>query len=182
MDGKNTGRALALLRVVVGWGFLYAGLSKFLMIGTTTAFSALGYLKFGTLGTWPGVAEAAEGAPPVVVNPTHDLWVSLAANASVVQIVNFLVVFGEIAIGACLIVGLATRFSGLMGALMMGLFTVASWDFAHGIVNETFIYAAAALVLAVTRAGKVYGLDGILERTELLRGAPAVAKLARIVA
>jgi thiosulfate dehydrogenase [quinone] large subunit len=182
MDGKTTARALAALRVVLGWGFLYAGLSKFLMIGTTTAFSAAGYLKFGTLGTWPGVAAAADGAPPVIVNPTHGFWVSLAANTSVVEFINFLVVFGEIAIGACLIVGLATRFSGLMGALMMGLFTIASWDFAHGLVNETLIYAAAALVIAVTRAGLAYGLDGVLDKVSFVSRNPAIARFAHIVA
>jgi thiosulfate dehydrogenase [quinone] large subunit len=182
MDGKTTARALAGLRVVLGWGFLYAGLAKFLMIDGGKPFSALGYLKFGTGGTWPGVAAAADGAPPVIVNPTHDLWVGLAGNAGIVNAVNFLVVFGEIAIGACLILGLATRFSGLLGALMMGLFTVASWDFAHGLVNETLIYTAVALVLAATRAGKVYGLDGYLEKVALLRRSPAAARFASIVA
>jgi thiosulfate dehydrogenase (quinone) large subunit len=182
MDGKTTARALAILRVVLGWGFLYAGLAKFLTIGGGAAFSALGYLKFGTLGTWPGVAAAAEGAPPVVVNPTHGLWVSLAGNVSVVEFVNVLVVFGEIAIGAALILGLATRFSALMGALMMGLFTVASWDFAHGLVNETVIYATGAIVLAATRAGLAYGLDGYLEKAEFVRRSPAIAKFAQFVA
>ena len=60
--------------------------------------------------------------------------------------VNFLVVFGEIAIGIALILGIATRFAGLAGALMMALFYVASWDFAHGFVNEQFLYGILAAI------------------------------------
>jgi uncharacterized membrane protein YphA (DoxX/SURF4 family) len=44
MDGKYTGKALALLRIVLGWGFLYAGLSKFLQIGADGPFTSAGFL------------------------------------------------------------------------------------------------------------------------------------------
>lgn len=181
MEGNTTGRALALLRIVLGWGFLYAGLAKFLQIGADGPFTAAGFLKFGTAGTWPGVAAAAEGAPPVIVNPTHDLWVSLAANAGMLTVVDTLVVFGQIAIGAALILGLATRFAGIMGALMMAFLTIAAWDFGHGLVNQTMLYATVAIVLAATHAGLAYGLDGYLAKSGVLRNR-AVARFAGIVA
>jgi thiosulfate dehydrogenase [quinone] large subunit len=169
MDGKTVARALAALRVFLGFGFLWAGLSKFLMIGATEPFTAGGFLKFGTSGSWPGAAEAAEGAPPVILNPTHDLWVAFAGNATALTVVDTLVVFGQIAIGAALILGLATRFAGVMGGLMMTFLTVAAWDFGHGLVNQTSLYAIVALVLAATHAGRVYGLDGLIERASVLR-------------
>jgi uncharacterized membrane protein YphA (DoxX/SURF4 family) len=182
MDGKTIARALAALRVFVGFGFLYAGLSKFLMIGATEPFTSAGFLKFGTAGTWPGAAEAAEGAPPVILNPTHDLWVALAGNAAALTVVDTLVVFGQIAIGAALILGFATRFSGVMGALMMTFLTVAAWDFGHGLVNQTSLYAVVAIVLAATHAGKAYGLDGLLERAAVLREHGTVRRFAGAVA
>lgn len=182
MNGKTAAKALAGLRVFLGFGFLYAGLSKFFMIGTDTPFTAAGFLKFGTAGTWPGVAGAAEGAPPVVVNPTRDLWVALAGNPTLLSLTDTLVVFGQIAIGAALILGLATRFSSLMGALMMVFLTVAAWDFGYGLVNQTSLYAAVALVLAAAHAGKAYGLDGLVERTRILRDHGSVRRFAGALA
>ena len=181
MDGK-TAKALAALRVFLGWGFLFAGLSKFLQIGASAPFTAAGFLKFGTAGTWPGVAEAAEGAPPIINNPTHDLWIALAGNPTLLSVTDTLVVFGQIAIGTALILGLATRFSGVMGAVMMTFLTLAAWDFGHGIVNQTSLYAVVALVLAATHAGKVYGLDGLLEKATVVRENGAVRTFAGVVA
>jgi thiosulfate dehydrogenase [quinone] large subunit len=182
MEGKTVATALAGLRVFLGFGFLFAGLSKFLMIGADKAFTSAGFLKFGTAGTWPGVAEAAEGAPPVIVNPTHDLWVALAGNPTLLTATDTLVVFGQIAIGAALILGLATRFSGIIGALMMGFLTIAAWDFGHGIVNQTSLYAVVAVVLAAAHAGRAYGLDGILEKAAVLRDHAVFHRAAGVLA
>ena len=182
MNGTTVSKAIAGLRVFLGFGFLYAGLSKFLMIGVTTPFTAAGYLKLATAGTWPGVAQAADGAPPVIVNPTHGLWLALAGNPILVSLTDTLIVFGQIAIGVALIVGIATRFSALMGALMMTFLTVASWDFGHGLVNQTSLYAVVAIVLAATHAGKAYGLDGILEKSTALHGHLVTRRVAGAVA
>jgi thiosulfate dehydrogenase (quinone) large subunit len=164
---RNLTRGLAVLRIAVGAGFLYAGLDKVMhFAGAGKAFSAAGFLKGATLGAAPGSAEGA------VVNPTHDLWVSLAGNAGLMGVVNFLVVFGEIAIGVALILGIATRFAGLAGGLMMGLFYVATWDFSHGFVTEQFLYGVVALFVAYAAAGEAYGIDSILDRTRLVRSQP----------
>ncbi len=165
-------KALAALRIVTGFGFLYAGLEKiFDFAGTGKPFSAAGFLQFGSAGTLPGSAQDA------VVNPTHDLWVSLASNAALMPAINWLVVVGETAIGIALIFGIATRFSGVMGALLMGLITIAAWDFGFGVVNETVMYAVVALYLAVVDAGSVYGVDGYLEKTEVVTHTPALRYL-----
>ena len=182
MNGKTTAKALAALRMFLGLGFLTAGLMKFLQIGATGPFTAAGFLKFGTAGTWPGVAEAAEGTPPTILNPTHDLWLAIAGNPTLLSITDTLVVFGQIAIGAALILGLATRFSGIMGAVMMTFLTLAAWDFGHGIVNQTSLYAVVALVLAATHAGMAYGLDGIIEKASYLKEHSFARRFAGVVA
>jgi thiosulfate dehydrogenase [quinone] large subunit len=167
METTRIGKGLAVLRVALGAGFLYAGLDKVVHFdGATKAFNATGFLKGATMGAIPGSAEGA------VVNPTHDFWVALAGNAGLMSVVNFLVVFGEIAIGVALILGLATRFAGIAGTLMMALFWVASWDFAHGLVNEQFLYGIVAAFVAYAAAGEAYGLDAIIERTAIVKRAP----------
>ncbi len=163
-------RGIFLFRVILGWGFLFAGLDKALALGGAP-FSAAGFLKGATGGSWPGVDAKT------IVNPTHDFWVSLGSNASIMPLVNTLVVVGEIAIGACLIVGLATRFSGIMGAILTGLFFVASWSFSTGIVNEQLLYAFGAAFLAYVGAGQYYGLDAVLEKSTLVTRAPVLRYL-----
>ncbi len=152
----------ALLRVVVGIIMLWAGLEK--LIGEA-GWSAAGFLQYATGGTlgWPFVTgEPAEGA---IYNPTHDFWVNLAGNATAMQVVNLLVVFGETAIGIALILGLFTRFAAIMGALMMFFFFIAAWDFAYGVVNQHLTYLVVFLAVAGIGAGKYYGLDGMLTQS-----------------
>jgi len=153
--------AVAFGRIVIGIIFLWAGLEKLLGSGPE-GFSAAGFLQFGTNGTlgWPFVSgEVAEGT---VFNPTHDFWAGLAANASMMTIVNFLVVAGQLGIGIGLILGIFTRFSAAMGTLMMIFFFFAAWEFEFGIVNQHLTYAVVTFGLAVVGAGNYFGLDAVL--------------------
>ncbi|HEX5826104.1 MAG TPA: DoxX family membrane protein [Candidatus Limnocylindrales bacterium] len=159
ITGKIHQRGMALLRITVGIIFLWAGLEKLL---APEAFTAAGFLQFATGGTlgWPFVAgEVAEGT---IFNPTHDLWVSLAANESAMTLINVLVPFGQVGIGVSLILGLFTRFGAAMGALMMLFFFFAAWDFAYGVVNQHLTYALICASIYGLGAGRFYGLDGIL--------------------
>jgi thiosulfate dehydrogenase [quinone] large subunit len=153
--------AVALGRIVIGVIFLWAGLEKLLGSGAD-GFSAAGFLQFGTSGTlgWPFVTgEVAEGT---VFNPTHDFWVGLAGNDGLMPIVDFLVMFGQIAIGISLILGIFTRFAAAMGTLMMIFFFFAAWDFEFGIVNQHLTYAVVTFGLAVVGAGNYFGLDAAI--------------------
>ncbi len=161
--GSTQTKALAALRIVLGFGFLYAGLEKiFDFGGSGKAFTAAGFLQNGTAGSWPGAI------PKSIVNPTHDLWVSLGTNGQLMPILNWLVVAGETAVGIALVLGLATRFAGVMGAILITFITIAAWNFGNGLINETVLYAVVALYLAAANAGHAYGLDGYLDKTEFV--------------
>lgn len=160
-------RGLVVLRVVLGFGFFYAGLEKLLnFAGDDKPWSALGFLKFGTGGTIPNMVGLAD---PMSHNPTEGIWTGLAADPTLLGIADFLVVFGELAIGVALILGIATRLAGVLGAVMMFLFWIAAWDFQFGIVNQQFIYMIVSAFLAYAAAGRVVGIDGMLERSALAR-------------
>lgn len=168
-------RGLVVLRIVLGFGFLYAGLEKWLnFAGEEAPWSAAGFLKFATAGTVPNMVGHPES---MVHNPTQGFWVGLAGNPTVIDLVNFLVVFGELAIGTALILGVATRLAGTVGALMMLLFWVAAWDFQFGIVNQQFVYMILSVVVAYAAAGRAFGIDALLEKTPLVRRAPALKLL-----
>jgi thiosulfate dehydrogenase [quinone] large subunit len=159
-------KGIFVMRAAVGLGLLFAGLDKFLMWGGHV-FTSKGYLQFGTTGTWIGTD------PKTVVNPTHDFWVSLAGNATLVSIIDTLVVFGEVAVGAALLVGLATRFSALMGTILMALLYVSNWSFANGPFNEQFYYGIITAVIVFTGAG-AYALDTAIAKLPALQRIPVV--------
>ena len=155
-------RAIAGLRIALGLGFLYAGFEKVFQLAGAGAFNAAGFLTHATGGALPGSAATA------IVNPTHDFWVSLAGNAAAVNAINFLVQAGEIGIGIALILGFATRFASAAALLMMVLFYIANWSFATGPFNEQFMYGVVAAFLGLVGAGEYYGLDALIEKTELV--------------
>jgi thiosulfate dehydrogenase [quinone] large subunit len=142
-------------------------LDKFFMWASGTPFTSAAYLKFGTTGAWLGSAATA------IVNPTHGFWVSLAGNTSLVSVVDTLVVFGECAIGIALILGLATRFAGVMGTLLMVLLYVSNWSFANGPFNEQFMYGLGAVAIVMTGAG-AYALDTVVAKLSIANRIPAV--------
>jgi thiosulfate dehydrogenase [quinone] large subunit len=154
--------AVAVGRVVIGIIYLWAGLEKVTQgDGKGGPFDAAGFLQFGTNGSlgWPFVTGApVEGT---IYNPTHDVWVAVAGS-SLMPLVNTLVVFGECAIGAALILGLVTRFAAAMGTLMMLFFFFAAWDFAYGIVNQHLTYAVVTFGLGVVGAGNYFGVDAAI--------------------
>jgi thiosulfate dehydrogenase [quinone] large subunit len=152
---------VALLRIVVGVIFLWAGLEKAVGTGLGT-WSAAGFLEFATGGTlgWPFVTTPVEGA---IYNPTHDFWVALAGNDAAMSALSYLVPLGQIGIGVSLILGLFTRFGAAMGALMMLIFFVAAWEFEFGIVNQHLTYMVVCLALAGIGAGNYFGLDRVLK-------------------
>ncbi len=171
--------AVAVLRIVVGIIFLWAGLEK--VIGASGGFSSAGFLQFGTGGTlgWPFVSgEVAEGT---IFNPTQGIWTSLATNQSLLGIIDILVPWGQIGIGLSLTLGLFTRFGAAMGTLMMLFFFLAAWEFEHGIVNSHLTYAVVTAFIGYIGAGNYLGLDrGLADRVSptvrrwLLSGDPNV--------
>jgi thiosulfate dehydrogenase [quinone] large subunit len=151
---------VALLRVVVGVVFLWAGLEKAIGVGLGT-WSAAGFLEFGTCGSlgWPFVSEVADGQ---CFNPTQAFWVGLAGNEAAMTVIDWLVPLGQIGIGVALILGLLTRFGAAMGTLMMLIFFVAAWDFQYGVANQHLTYALISAAIAGLGAGKYFGIDGLI--------------------
>jgi len=76
---------------------------------------------------------------------------------------GYLVVAGEIAVGACLLLGLLTRWSALIGLFMMINYTLGPGTARGGATlaqQQTFIVALA--IFALANPGRTLGLDGLL--------------------
>ena len=172
MTGLTASRAYGILalRVVTGFYFLWAGLDKlFTFIGGAEPFSAAGFLTFGTAGTTS--AAVADGT---IVNPTAPFWADLASNTAFLSTIDVLVPVGQILIGTALILGFATRFSAVLGFVMMAFITTASWDFAHGWLNSSSFLGIVALILGIIRAGEVYGVDALIDDQPIVKRTPVL--------
>src|SRR3954467_14916533 len=95
--------AITVLRVLVGWHFLYEGIAKL----TSPSWSAVGYLKVSR-GPFSGVFKYLASHP------------NLLANADLVTM------WGLTIVGALLILGLFTRLASLAGIGFVLLFYLAN--------------------------------------------------------
>jgi thiosulfate dehydrogenase (quinone) large subunit len=153
--------AITVLRVLVGWHFLYEGLSKL----TAPAFTAAGYLK------------QAKG-------PLAGAFHSLAASPDLLANANLITMWGLTLVGALLILGLFTRLASLAGIAFVLMFYLAAppWigyfyaiptEGSYLIVNKNLVEVAALAVIFFTGSGRFAGLDRIL--SGLIRRKPRLA-------
>lgn len=142
--------ALVLLRVGVGWHFLYEGVSKFLIPDWTSA----GYL---------------ENSRWLLADFFH--WIATTPN--VLRIVDLLNMWGLTLIGLALILGCLTRIASIFGMLLLALYYIANPPFIgtsfgvpveghYLIVNKNLVEIFALAVIVLFSAGRYWGLDTIL--------------------
>lgn len=141
---------LVLLRVLIGWHFLYEGIAKLIKPG----WSAAGYLLqskwiFSGLFHW------------------------MANNETVISIVNMLNIWGLILIGFALMVGLLSRFASIAGIVLILLYYLCNPPFVglyyaipsegnYIIVNKNVIEMAALLVVFSLPTSQIIGLDYLI--------------------
>jgi thiosulfate dehydrogenase [quinone] large subunit len=155
--------AIVVLRVLIGWHFLYEGLSKL----TAPGWSASGYLLQSR-------------------GPFASLFRGMAADPNLLASVDQLNKWGLTAIGLGLILGCFTRLSSAAGLLvillfylcappLVGYFYSTPTEGSYLVVNKNLVEAAALAVVFVTRSGLVAGLDRIIHGLLRRRARPAEA-------
>lgn len=139
---------LTLLRVGIGWHFLYEGIVKLL----SPAWSASGYLMNSS-------------------GFLSNLFMSIAQNENVLFIVNFLNIWGLIFIGLGLFLGLFTRLAQFSGIALLAIYylanppflsnTGAGFEGSYMFVSKDLLEIMALIVLSFFPTGKFLGLDGL---------------------
>lgn len=152
---------LVVLRVMMGWIFLHAGLDK-LESGIHYTYASV-YLQ-----------EAAPIATPELqMTISHliefPLYPFVKAGAFIAEplmqlfatwpFLGTLVILGELFVGVALILGVLTRLGGYTGAFFMFLFFYGNADWTHGFLNADLVYLVLFVLIAEIGAGQVYGLD-----------------------
>jgi thiosulfate dehydrogenase (quinone) large subunit len=149
---------LVVLRMAVGWHFLYEGLYKLLSPAWSRAglplahWSAASYLK-ASAGPLSSLFQALASPP----------WVKAVDTAVAVSLVL---------VGLSLILGLFTQLGALGALVLLALFYLSAIpttgvhqpgaEGAYLIVNKNVVEAAAVAVLLSFRTGRIAGLDLLL--------------------
>ena len=152
--------AITLMRVVVGWHFLYEGIAKL----TSASWSAAGYLK------------ASRG-------PFAAFFHWIAGQPQLLDKANLITMYGLTIVGALLILGLFTRAAALGGLGLVMLFYLCNPPFvgyfysipsegSYLIVNKNLVEVCALAVILLTRSGLFAGLDRIVHRVVFARVDP----------
>ncbi len=152
-DGKFSRSAMVaitLLRVIVGWHFLYEGIAKL----TSPSWSAAGYLR------------QARG-------PFAGLFRWLASQPNMLANADQITMWGLTIVGVLLILGLFTRLACLGGIGFLLLFYFANPPFvgyfyslpsegSYLIINKNLVELCALVVVFLTGSGRFAGLDRIV--------------------
>ena len=154
--------AVVGLRIVMGWTLFQAGIVKLL----DPAWTAAGFLQFAV----------PEG------NPFMGLWQSWAGNPTI----DGLVQWGLTLTGLGLIIGAFTRWNAFWAAIMMIFFWAVSLTggldqglpLEHGwLVDDHIVYAILLFGLGAFGAGRILGVDAIIEQTEFVKRHPRLLYL-----
>jgi thiosulfate dehydrogenase (quinone) large subunit len=143
------------LRLVMGWVMLAAGWGKL-----TGEFSAYGYLA--------NVDPAS---------PASGIFGAMAANGSLMAAVDVIVPVTQVLIGVALLAGAFVRLAALGASIQMVMFYFGSWDVAGGLVNDQLVYAAVFLALGAFAAGRILGVDRVLESHPVVERYPKLRYL-----
>ncbi len=141
---------LVILRMTIGWHILYEGVVKL----WNPNWSASGYLM-DSKGVFAGMFH------------------SLAENATLLPIVDFVNVWGLILVGLGLMLGLGTRWATLGGIVLIGLYYLSHppligvkyalpSEGSYLLINKNLIEVFALAVLFVFPTGKQIGLDRLI--------------------
>jgi len=141
---------LVILRIAIGWHFLYEGITKVL----NPNWSSIGYLM-DSKGCLSGIFH------------------SMAQHAAVLAFADFMNQWGLILIGLGLIIGCLTRIAAYSGMLLLAMYYLSHppliglsyaipSEGSYLIVDKVFIEFFAMWVLALIPTGIYFGLDRLI--------------------
>jgi thiosulfate dehydrogenase [quinone] large subunit len=146
-----------ILRILMGWTFLYAGAWQL-------------WDNFDTAGFLNHVV-------------TFHSFFSIFAQPALLPITDFMVKWGHLLIGLSLISGFMVRISGPFGVLLMITYYFAHMKFPYieepvnFLVDYHLVYATVIVYLIAHRAGHVWGLDGLVEEMHIVDEYPVLKPL-----
>ena len=156
MFTKTSLYSLALARIALGWMFLRAFFDKLWGLGFATT-SDKAWLA-GVSPTAGFLSHAAKG-------PFVELFNAMSGS----HIVEWLFMLGLLGIGAAFVFGIATRFAGLCGALLVALMFLSLIPPTNNpLIDEHVIYFFVFIGFAFSNVGDYLGFGNWWRSTKLV--------------
>jgi len=168
MMTSTAAKLLAVLRIAIGFVFLWAFLDKTFGLRYST----------GSAKSWINGGSPTKGfLSSVEVGPFQSLFHSIAGT----WWADTLFMLGMLGVGVALIAGVGLRLAAGAGALIMAMMWFAEFPFAqhtsagdpsgstNPLTDYHFIYAAVLLVVAATFAGDTWGLGRMWAKLPIVR-------------
>ena len=158
---KNSQLVWEVLRIVLGWTFVWPFFDKVFGLGFATApgkgwldgvSPTVGFLKFGTKG------------------PFAEFFQSIAGN----PVVDWLFMLGILGVGLALLLGIGIKIASISGIAILLLIYVASaiWPEHNPVVDDHIINSIILAGIALSGAGKLLGLGNWWANTRLVKALP----------
>ena len=170
------GRFWGVLRIALGWVFLWAFLDKLLALGFATGRNPeTGVVdRFGD-AAWINGGSPTDGFLQFGLHtkaPFTDFYASLAGS----PIIEWIYMLSMLAIGTALILGVATRLAAGAGIVWMAMFYTASsiWPENNPFLDDHIVYAIVLAGIAYVGAGRYLGLGRRWERLSLVKRYPVL--------
>ncbi|MEM9143824.1 MAG: DoxX family protein [Bacteroidota bacterium] len=157
---KNLRNGLVVLRLFIGWHFLYEGVIKLY----NPEWTSMGYL-----------ASAQGPLKPLFGTLAQDPWIGIA---------DWMNIMALIFVGITLILGIVEKWGALVGMFLLALYYMAHpslpWvaqlkvEGSYWFINKNLIEGMACFILYQMPTGQFFGLAGLLgkekepTKTELL--------------
>ena len=134
---------LLVLRVIIGYHFLYEGVNKLFADSWTSG-------SFLIQSNWI----------------FSDFFIAFANSPTLVAISDFLNIWGQIFIGLGLILGLYSRYAAIIGAILLFLYyiTIPPFVESYSFVDRNLLEFFGLLIIAFFPMHNVIGLDGLLSK------------------
>ncbi len=150
-----------LLRIALGWIFLWAFLDKIFGLGFSTS-PAKSWLK--------GVSPTSGFLKFATKGPLTHLYQALAGHPAV----DWLFMLGLLLVGLSLVLGIAVRLAGISGIILLALiFSAKSLPPVNNpILDEHIFYILVLFGIIFTRAGRWIGLEDRWDNSALVKRLP----------
>ncbi len=163
-------RVLAVLRIGIGFIFLWAFLDKTFALGFSTGKDATTGVvdRFGP-AAWIHGGSPTSGFLGHLDGTFAGAFSWMAGHAWA----DWLFMVGLLAIGLALILGVTLRLAAIAGGLLLVLMWAAELPLAtNPAIDEHLLYAVAMIFFAMTAAGDTWGLGPMWSRTKAVARVP----------
>jgi thiosulfate dehydrogenase (quinone) large subunit len=183
--GRRLGIVWGVLRLLMGWTFLWAFVDKLFGLGFATGRDVetgaivfggpdawinggsptAGVLGFAVKGPFKGFYQSITGFQMGAAGPTSPAWV------------DWVFMLSMLAIGLALILGIGVKLASIGGAIWMVIFFTATaiWPEHNPFVDEHVIEFVVLVGLFLANAGRHLGFGRWWERMALVRKHPILA-------